>query len=212
MLLVIAREISVSGTEILLIHEILEMSAHEGLCFFRGHVASKLSAARRIRPMPTIAGMRDFAIVFVHLIVTLARLARPGGLRSVVAESVLVRHQLLILNRGRKRAPNLRATDRIIAGLCTLFLRPARALRSAIVLKSSTLLHLQGVLRKGKYRMLFSPRRRRQKPGPKGPNKDLIEAVVAMKRLVALRALIRSRGDTALEILALRQQVAVLKR
>src|SRR5215469_6140411 len=48
--------------------------------------------------------MRDFAIVFVHLIVTLARLARPGGLRSVLAESVLVRHQLLILNRGRKRA------------------------------------------------------------------------------------------------------------
>src|SRR5215831_18502760 len=35
--------------------------------------------------------MRDFAIVFVHLIVTLVRLARPGGLRSVVAESVLVR-------------------------------------------------------------------------------------------------------------------------
>ena len=67
--------------------------------------------------------MRDFAIVFVHLIVTLARLVRPGGMRSVVAESVLVRHQLLILNRGRKRAPTLRATDRIIAGLCTLFMR-----------------------------------------------------------------------------------------
>ena len=61
--------------------------------------------------------MRDFAIVLVHLIVTLARLARPGGLRSVVAESVLVRHQLLIVNRGRKREPNLRVTDRIIAGL-----------------------------------------------------------------------------------------------
>jgi hypothetical protein len=125
--------------------------------------------------------MRDFAIVFVHLIVTLVRLARPGGLRSVVAESVLVRHQLLILNRGRKRAPNLRAADRIIAGLCTLFIRPARVLRSAIVLKPSTLLHLHSVLRKRKYRMLFSPRRRRR-PGPKGPNKDLIEAVVAMKR------------------------------
>ena len=77
--------------------------------------------------------MRDFAIILVHLIVTLARLARPGGLRSVVAESVLVRHQLLVLNRGRKRAPNLRATDRIIAGLCTLFMPPARAVRSAIV-------------------------------------------------------------------------------
>src|SRR5215472_1939869 len=63
--------------------------------------------------------MRDFAILFVHLIVTLARLSRPGGLRSVVAESILGRHQLLILNRGRKRSPNLRAADRIIAGLCT---------------------------------------------------------------------------------------------
>ena len=84
--------------------------------------------------------MRDFLILFVHLIVTLARLARPGGLRSVVAESALVRHQLLVLNRGRKRAPNLRTGDRIIAGLCTLFMHPARVLRSAIVLKPSTLL------------------------------------------------------------------------
>src|SRR5215467_8961986 len=104
--------------------------------------------------------MRDFAIVFVHLIVTLARLAGPGGLRSVVAESVLVRHQLLILNRRRKRAPNLRATDRIIAGLCTVFIRPPRVLRSAIVLKPSTLLHFHSVLSKRKYRILFSPKRR----------------------------------------------------
>ena len=125
--------------------------------------------------------MLDFAIVFVHLIVTLARLARPGGLRSVVAESMLVRHQLLILNRGRKRAPNLRATDRIIAGLCALFMRPARVVRSAIVLKPSTLLHFHSVLSKRKYRMLFS-RRRRRRPGPKGPSKELIDAVVEMKR------------------------------
>ncbi len=86
--------------------------------------------------------MRDVVILFVHLIVTVVRLAGPGGLRSVVAESVLVKHQLRILNRGRKRAPNLRAADRIIAALCTLFMRPARVLRSAIVLKPSTLLHL----------------------------------------------------------------------
>src|SRR5215472_7132767 len=123
--------------------------------------------------------MRDFLILFVHLIVTVARLARPGGLRSVVAESMLVRHQLLVLNRGRQRAPNLRAADRIIAGLCTLFMRPARVLRSAIALKPSTLLHLHSVLRKPKYRRLFSPERGRR-PGPKGPNKALIDAVVAM--------------------------------
>jgi hypothetical protein len=60
--------------------------------------------------------MRHFLMLFVHLIVTLARVSKPGGIRSVVAESMLVRHQLLVLNRGRRRAPNLRATDRIIAG------------------------------------------------------------------------------------------------
>jgi putative transposase len=125
--------------------------------------------------------MRDFLILFVHLIVTLARLAGPGGLRSVVAESALIRHQLLVLNRGRKGAPKLRAADRIIAGLCTLFIRPARVFRSAIVLKPSTLLHLHSVLRKRKYRLLFSPEHRRR-PNPKGPKKDLIDAVVAMKR------------------------------
>jgi hypothetical protein len=86
-----------------------------------------------------MAGMRDFILLFVHVIVTMARLAGPGGLRSVVAESALLRHQLLILNRGRKRAPNLRATDRITAGLFTLLIRQARILRSAIVLKPSTL-------------------------------------------------------------------------
>ncbi len=128
-----------------------------------------------------LPGMRDFLILFVHLIVTVVRLAGPGGLRSVVAESALVRYQLLILNRGRKRAPNLRPTDRIIAGLCTLFMRRARTLRSAIVLKASTLLHLHAVLCKRKYRTLFSPQRR-HRPGPKGPKKDLIDAVVATKR------------------------------
>ncbi len=48
--------------------------------------------------------MRDHVILFVHLIVTLARLAGPGGIRSVVAESVLVKQQLLILNRLRQRS------------------------------------------------------------------------------------------------------------
>ena len=69
--------------------------------------------------------MRDLVILFVHLIVTLARLAGPGGVRSVVAESVLVKQQLLILNRSRQRSPNLRISDGLIAGLCAL-MRPRR--------------------------------------------------------------------------------------
>src|SRR5690348_12763010 len=125
--------------------------------------------------------MRDIFTVFLHLIVTIIRLGQPGGLRSVVAESVLMRHQVLILNRGRKRAPNLLASDRIIAGLCTLLMRPARVLRSGVVLKPSTLLNFHKMLIKRKYRLLFSPKRVRR-PGPKGPTKELIDAVVEMKR------------------------------
>jgi len=94
--------------------------------------------------------MRDIFTLFLHVIVIVFRLARPRGLRSVVAESVLIRHQLLILNRGRKRAPNLRVSDRIIAGLCTLLMRPARVLRSAIALKPSTFLKFHRMLVKRK--------------------------------------------------------------
>ena len=123
--------------------------------------------------------MRGIFTLFLHAIVIVIRLGRPGGFRSVVAESVLMRHQVLILNRGRKRAPNLRASDRIIAGLCTLMMGQARVLRSAIVLKPSTLLHFHKMLTKQKYRLLFSLERVRR-PGPKGPTKELIDAVVEM--------------------------------
>jgi hypothetical protein len=39
--------------------------------------------------------MRDLAVLFLHLLATVARLAGPGGARAVVAESMLVKHQLL---------------------------------------------------------------------------------------------------------------------
>src|SRR3954452_18024346 len=81
---------------------------------------------------------------------------------------------------GRKRAPNLHAAVRIIAGLCTLLMRPTRVLRSAIVFKACTLLHLHSALSKRQYRLLFSSKRRHRR-GPKGPEKHLIDAVVAMK-------------------------------
>src|SRR5256712_9461553 len=125
--------------------------------------------------------MRDLAVLFLHLLVTVARLAGPGGARSVLAESGLVKQQLLIFNRSRKRSPNPRLSDRIVAGLCALLMRPSRLIRSAIVLKPSTLLRLHRALTKRKYRLLFAPTGR-SKPGPKGPAHDVIAAVVDMKR------------------------------
>ena len=127
------------------------------------------------------SSMRNLALLFIQFVATLARLLGPGGVRSIVAESLLLKHQLLIVNRPRKRSPNLRASDRILAGLLALLVRPTRLLRSAIVLKPSTLLGLHKAMSKRKYRMLFSPKRRR-KPGPKGPSAELIRAVVEMKQ------------------------------
>ena len=45
--------------------------------------------------------MRDVVILFVHLIVIVVRMAGPGGLRSVVGESVLVKR--LCCENSRKK-------------------------------------------------------------------------------------------------------------
>src|SRR5882762_8783586 len=116
-------------------------------------------------------------VLLLHLLATLARLAGPGGARAVVAESVLVKHQLLILNRSRKRSPNLRSADRVVAGLCACSIRPGRLIRSAIVFKLSTLLTLHRALTQRKYRRFFSSNRP-VKPGPKGPSQDVMATVV----------------------------------
>jgi putative transposase len=125
--------------------------------------------------------VRNLVVLFIHFIATLARLLGPGGVRSLVAESLLPKHQLLILNRSRQRSPRLSAWDRILAGLLALLVLPTRLFRSAIVVKPSTLLGLHRALSKRKYRLLFSQNRRR-KPGPKGPSTELICAVVEMKQ------------------------------
>ena len=94
----------------------------------------------------------------------LARLAGTAGVRSVIAESALLKHQLLIVNRPRRRAPNLRVTDRFIVAVCSLFIRPAHLVRSAIILRPSTILNFHRNLVKLKYRLLSCPKRR-AKPG-----------------------------------------------
>lgn len=60
-------------------------------------------------------------------------------------------------------------------------IRPNRLVRSAIVLRPSTILSFHRALVRRKYRLLFTPKRRR-KPGPKGPSPELIAAICQMKR------------------------------
>ena len=126
--------------------------------------------------------MRDLLILAIHLVVTFAKLLRPGGIRAVAAESLALKHQLLISNRSRRRAPNLTTLDRVVLGLTTLFVSPRRIAKLGAVIKPSTLLKFHKMLVDRKYRRLFSSSSHRRKPGPKGPSAELIAAIVEMKR------------------------------
>jgi hypothetical protein len=60
--------------------------------------------------------------MLVHLLATLAVLLGTGGTRAVLAESILLKQQLLVLQRSRRRAPNFRTADRLLFGFCSQFL------------------------------------------------------------------------------------------
>jgi hypothetical protein len=112
-----------------------------------------------------IAGRRDFLILFVYVIVTVARLAKPGGLRSV-AESALVRHQLLVLNRGASVQPNppppIGSWPVCVPLSCAPYAFSVQPTFGSLPLCCICTM-CRG---KRKYRMLFSPERGRR-PGPK---------------------------------------------
>ena len=66
--------------------------------------------------------MKNLLLMLAHLLATLAKLLGPGGAKAIVADSLLMKQQLLIINRSRRRAPNLTATDRMLLGFWSLFL------------------------------------------------------------------------------------------
>ena len=125
--------------------------------------------------------MKDALLLFACFLVTLARLLRPGGARAIAAENLVMRQQLVVIGRSRRRAPNLTTVDRILFGFWALFLSPRRISRAAVIVRPSTLLRCHDALKRRKYRLLFASGRR-AKPGPKGPSQELIRAIVELKR------------------------------
>ena len=125
--------------------------------------------------------MRELLSLLAHLLTTLATLLGPGGVKTVVAQNLLLKQQLLMIQRTRRRAPNLCAAQRLLLGFWSLFLNPRRLLRSAVILRPSTLLRFHQALKARKYRRLYSSSRR-SKPGPKGPAAELIRAIVELKQ------------------------------
>ena len=127
--------------------------------------------------------MRELLILAIHLLVTFARFLGPGGVRAVAAESLVLKHQLLISNRSRHRAPNLTTLDRFLIGLTTLFLNFRRIPKLGVLIKPATLFKFHKALVDRKYCLLISSPFRRRKPGPKGHSAELIGFGVERARI-----------------------------
>ena len=76
--------------------------------------------------------MREVFILIAHLLVTLVKHTSPRGLGAVAAESLAVKHQLLIMKRAQRRAPKLTPWDRLALGVCALFVSPKRLSKMAV--------------------------------------------------------------------------------
>ncbi len=70
----------------------------------------------------------------------------------------------------------------MLLGFWSLFLSPHHIKRAAVILRPSTLLKFHGLLKKQKYRLLYSSGRQ-GKPGPKGPSQELIDKDVVRRVL-----------------------------
>ena len=125
--------------------------------------------------------MKNVLPTLLHLAVMAAKLYGPGGVRAVIAENLLLKQQLIVLRRARQRAPNLLRSDRLLCGFWSLFLSPERIRKVAVAFRPSTLLAFHQALVRRKYRRLFSSRPCPNKPGPKGPDEALIQAIVDLK-------------------------------
>jgi hypothetical protein len=123
--------------------------------------------------------MQSFALI-AHLVSTLVRVALPGGARAVIAESLLLKHQLLVLSRSRKRTPRLTRWERLLFGVGAFLVSPKRLPKIAVGISRATLPRFHRALTQRKYQLLFKPGSGRR-PGPKRPSKELIAAILELK-------------------------------
>ena len=125
--------------------------------------------------------MKTLALLLIHVLTTLAQRAGPGGAKAIIAESVLLKHQQLIVRRSAGKTPKLTTSDRFLCGFLTLFMRPGRIRKAAVILKPATLTKFRRALLSRNYHRLFSSQKNR-KPGPKGPSDDLVRVIVELKQ------------------------------
>ena len=64
--------------------------------------------------------MLEIIELFLHLVVTFIKFLKPGGVKVVMAETIAMKQQLIVMNRSKKRPPSLLTKDRFLFGLLTM--------------------------------------------------------------------------------------------
>ena len=67
-------------------------------------------------------------MVLTYLVALTHKLLGRGGMKALIAENLLLKPQLLLVTRSRKRASHLSLLDRFLLGLWTICLNPRRLL------------------------------------------------------------------------------------
>src|SRR6266850_1066872 len=125
--------------------------------------------------------MTDFLLTLLDLAVTTAKVCGPGDVRAVMAENLLLKQQLIVLRRARRRAPNLTQSDRLLCGFWSLFLSPERIRKVAIALRPSTLLTFHQALVRRKVPPPVLVDVGFEEAWPERPDQALIRAIVELK-------------------------------
>ena len=116
----------------------------------------------------------------IDLLTVIIGMVKPGGIKAVVAENLILKQQLLLLNRSRKRSPNLPNLHRFIFGALGQLIQQSRFSRVSVAFRPSTLIAIHRHFTKRKYRQLFASKPKK-KPGPKGPDPEIVRAVAGRR-------------------------------
>jgi hypothetical protein len=65
--------------------------------------------------------MENMPVLVAHLLTTITKLPGSFGAGAIVADSLLMKQQLLVINGSRRRATNLAALDRFLLSFWSLF-------------------------------------------------------------------------------------------
>jgi hypothetical protein len=96
--------------------------------------------------------MKDFSLLLIHRLASVAKLLGPGGMKGIIVENLVLKKQLLVVCRRRQRAASLLPAARFLFAFSSLFLRLGRISKTAVGVEPSTLLRFHNHLLCRKYR------------------------------------------------------------